>query len=179
MASAVAASAGLSAGALSGCASLRRSVDGGQNANLVPRRVAKLQSGGLNASTTVQALSARTSSQVAAFQPVVETKSAGGRAPPQGPRAAGQAYICQDCGYIYNERKPFDSLPREYSCPVCSSPKRRFKPYTAPVARDANKLDVRKARKAEIKDAGNPLPAVIGGIIVVLAGTYFYLNSTL
>lgn len=28
-----------------------------------------------------------------------------------------EAYICRDCGYIYNERTPFEKLPDKYSCP--------------------------------------------------------------
>ncbi|KAJ6676367.1 RUBREDOXIN-LIKE SUPERFAMILY PROTEIN [Salix viminalis] len=31
--------------------------------------------------------------------------------------ATKQAYICRDCGYIYNDRKPFDKLPDNYFCP--------------------------------------------------------------
>uniref|UniRef100_A0A6N2NIF6 Rubredoxin-like domain-containing protein n=1 Tax=Salix viminalis TaxID=40686 RepID=A0A6N2NIF6_SALVM len=31
--------------------------------------------------------------------------------------ATKQAYICRDCGYIYNDRKPFDRLPDNYFCP--------------------------------------------------------------
>lgn len=44
--------------------------------------------------------------------------------------AAKQAYICVDCGYIYDGSDgPFDKLPSSYKCPVCSAPKRRFKAY--------------------------------------------------
>uniref|UniRef100_A0A7N2MML9 Rubredoxin-like domain-containing protein n=1 Tax=Quercus lobata TaxID=97700 RepID=A0A7N2MML9_QUELO len=31
--------------------------------------------------------------------------------------ASKQAYICRDCGYIYNERTPFEKLPDKYFCP--------------------------------------------------------------
>lgn len=34
---------------------------------------------------------------------------------------------------------------------MCGAPKRRFKPYTPAVAKDANNTDVRKARKAELQ----------------------------
>lgn len=34
---------------------------------------------------------------------------------------------------------------------VCGAPKRRFREYTPPVTKDANSLDVRKARKEQIK----------------------------
>ncbi|KAK9108626.1 hypothetical protein Syun_024637 [Stephania yunnanensis] len=94
--------------------------------------------------------------------------------------ASKQAYICRDCGYIYNERTPFDKLPDKYFCPVCGAPKRRFKSYEPKVAKDANSTDVRKARKAQIKrDEGIgralPISIVIGA--AALAGLYFYLNN--
>lgn len=97
--------------------------------------------------------------------------------------AAGGAYICQDCGYIYNDRRtPFESLPAsDYSCPVCQAPKRRFKPYTAPVARNANDLAVRKARKEGLKASdtavGSALPGVILAFLVFLVGITVYLNN--
>lgn len=28
-----------------------------------------------------------------------------------------KAYICRDCGYVYNDRTPFEKLPDKYSCP--------------------------------------------------------------
>ncbi|CAL2260912.1 unnamed protein product [Prunus armeniaca] len=31
--------------------------------------------------------------------------------------ASKQAYICRDCGYIYNDRTPFEKLPDKYFCP--------------------------------------------------------------
>jgi rubredoxin len=67
------------------------------------------------------------------------------------------AYICRDCGYIYTDRKPFESLPNDYSCPVCAAPKRRFKPYELPVAKNANDVRVRKARKEELKKSDSAL----------------------
>ena len=36
---------------------------------------------------------------------------------------------------------------------VCLAPKRRFKVYDAPVARNANDMSVRKARKEDLKKA--------------------------
>ncbi|KAJ1386519.1 Rubredoxin-like domain [Sesbania bispinosa] len=65
--------------------------------------------------------------------------------------ASKQSYICRDCGYIYNDRTPFEKLPDKYFCPVCGAPKRRFRPYAPAVTKNANDTDVRKARKAEIK----------------------------
>ncbi|PKU63166.1 ferredoxin-nitrite reductase [Dendrobium catenatum] len=62
-----------------------------------------------------------------------------------------QAYICRDCGYIYNESTPFEKLPDKYFCPVCGAPKRRFRVYEPAVAKNSNETDVRKARKSQLK----------------------------
>ncbi|KAL2342832.1 hypothetical protein Fmac_004117 [Flemingia macrophylla] len=94
--------------------------------------------------------------------------------------ASKQAYICRDCGYIYNDRTPFDKLSDNYFCPVCGAPKRRFKPYAPAVTRDANDISVRKERKAELQRdeaIGKALPIAIVVGIAVLAGLYFYLNT--
>ncbi|KAG6519903.1 hypothetical protein ZIOFF_016932 [Zingiber officinale] len=102
--------------------------------------------------------------------------------------ASKQAYICRDCGflvlfhpfYIYNDRTPFEKLPDNYFCPVCSAPKRRFKPYEPAVVKNANDVDVRKARKAQIKRDeafGQALPIAIVLGVIGLAGLYLYLNS--
>ncbi|KZV25576.1 hypothetical protein F511_26031 [Dorcoceras hygrometricum] len=95
--------------------------------------------------------------------------------------ASKQAYICRDCGYIYNDKTPFEKLPDKYFCPVCGAPKRRFKSYEPAVTKNANKADVRKARKAQIKRdeaVGQALPFAIALGAAALAGLYFYLNST-
>ncbi|KAJ1404988.1 Rubredoxin-like domain [Sesbania bispinosa] len=94
--------------------------------------------------------------------------------------ASKEAYICRDCGYIYNDRTPFEKLPDKYFCPVCGAPKRRFKPYAPAVTKNANDTTVRKARKAEIQRdeaIGKALPIAIVVGIAALAGLYFYLNS--
>ncbi|KAL3818466.1 hypothetical protein ACJIZ3_004371 [Penstemon smallii] len=96
--------------------------------------------------------------------------------------ASKQAYICRDCGYIYNERIPFEKLPDKYFCPVCGAPKRRFRAYEPPVNKNANDKDVRKARKEQIKRdeaIGQALPFVVALGAAALIGLYFYLNSTL
>ncbi|KAK8658963.1 hypothetical protein V6N13_029182 [Hibiscus sabdariffa] len=96
--------------------------------------------------------------------------------------ASKQAYICRDCGYLYNERTPFEKVPDGYFCPVCGAPKRRFKPYQPAVSKNANDKDVRKARKEQLKRdeaVGNALPIAIVVGIAALAGLYFYLNSTI
>ncbi|CAA3011923.1 Rubredoxin-like superfamily [Olea europaea subsp. europaea] len=95
--------------------------------------------------------------------------------------ASKQAYICRDCGYIYNDRTPFEKLPDKYFCPVCGAPKRRFRPYEPAVTKKANDMDVRKARKAQLKRdeaIGRALPIAIVVGVAALAGLYFYLNSS-
>ncbi|KAA8542043.1 hypothetical protein F0562_023195 [Nyssa sinensis] len=95
--------------------------------------------------------------------------------------ASKQAYICRDCGYIYNERTPFEKLPDKYFCPVCGAPKRRFRAYEPAVNKNANDADVRKARKEQIKRdeaIGRALPIAVVVGAAALAGLYFYLNGT-
>ncbi|XP_073148234.1 uncharacterized protein [Henckelia pumila] len=95
--------------------------------------------------------------------------------------ASKQAYICRDCGYIYSDKTPFEKLPDKYFCPVCGAPKRRFKSYEPSVAKNANDTDVRKARKAQLKQdeaVGQALPFAIALGAAALVGLYFYLNST-
>ncbi|ONK78134.1 uncharacterized protein A4U43_C02F14700 [Asparagus officinalis] len=94
--------------------------------------------------------------------------------------ASKQAYICRDCGYIYNDRTPFEKLPDNYFCPVCGAPKRRFRAYQPAVKKNANATDVRKARKEQLKKdeaIGKALPIAIVLGVAALAGLYFYLNS--
>lgn len=94
--------------------------------------------------------------------------------------ASKQAYICRDCGYIYNDRTPFEKLPDKYFCRVCGAPKRRFRPYEPKVTKDANSQDVRKARKDQLKrdeTIGKALPVAIVLGVAGLAGLYFYLNN--
>uniref|UniRef100_A0ACD5ZP39 Uncharacterized protein n=1 Tax=Avena sativa TaxID=4498 RepID=A0ACD5ZP39_AVESA len=94
--------------------------------------------------------------------------------------AAKNAYICRDCGYIYKDRTPFEKLSDDYFCPVCAAPKRRFRPYEPPVAKNANATDARKARKEQLKkdeSVGKALPIGIAVGIVALAALFFYLNS--
>ncbi len=43
-------------------------------------------------------------------------------------------YICQVCGYVYDEASeacPFDQLPDSWQCPWCKAPKTQFKPEQA------------------------------------------------
>ncbi|GLJ29990.1 hypothetical protein SUGI_0592900 [Cryptomeria japonica] len=96
--------------------------------------------------------------------------------------SCSQAYICRDCGYIYNDRKPFEKVADNYFCPVCGAPKRRFRPYAQPVARNVNDTSTRKARKEELKregDANTTLVLVSGLGVGAFVATYLYLNSQL
>ncbi|XP_062091502.1 uncharacterized protein LOC133797572 [Humulus lupulus] len=95
--------------------------------------------------------------------------------------ASKQAYICRDCGYIYNDRTPFEKLADSYFCPVCGAPKRRFRAYQPPVTKNANDKDVRKARKEQLKKdeaIGKALPIAVAVGVAALAALYFYLNNT-
>lgn len=40
-------------------------------------------------------------------------------------------HICADCGYIYSSPLPFEELSRNYVCPQCNAPKKRFALYDA------------------------------------------------
>ena len=38
-------------------------------------------------------------------------------------------YVCEVCGYVYDEEKegiPWEELPESWACPVCDSPKSYF-----------------------------------------------------
>ncbi|ESQ43489.1 hypothetical protein EUTSA_v10014834mg [Eutrema salsugineum] len=110
------------------------------------------------------------------------SKSSSSSAPRFSMRVSSkQAYICRDCGYIYNDRTPFEKLPDKYFCPVCAAPKRRFRPYMPDVSKNVNDKDVRKARKAELQRdeaVGKALPIAIAVGVLALAALYFYVNST-
>ncbi|XP_031490237.1 uncharacterized protein LOC116257534 [Nymphaea colorata] len=128
-----------------------------------------LKSAFFNGATSLQLFVATASPQLASSPPRFTMRV-----------ASKQAYICRDCGYIYNDRTPFEKLPDNYFCPVCGAPKRRFKSYQPAVKKDANDTDVRKARKAQMKrdeTIGNALPIAIVVGVAALAGLYFYLNN--
>lgn len=36
-------------------------------------------------------------------------------------------YKCEVCGYVYDGKEPFESLPDSYVCPICNAPKSAFK----------------------------------------------------
>lgn len=96
--------------------------------------------------------------------------------------SCSQSYICRDCGYIYNDRKPFEKLPDNFFCSVCGAPKRRFRPYAQPVGRNVNDTSTRKSRKEELKreeDANTTLVLVSGLGVGAFVAAYLYLNSQL
>lgn len=51
-----------------------------------------------------------------------------GRKLTEGQRSRA-THVCVDCGYVYSDETPFDSVPENYRCPQCQAPKRRFVPY--------------------------------------------------
>jgi len=61
-----------------------------------------------------------------------------------------KSYICVDCGWIYDAGK-FSEAPGSFKCPVCQSPKRRFKPYAGKVSgrpkNDSRSMDARYKAK--------------------------------
>lgn len=60
-------------------------------------------------------------------------------------------YICQICGYVYDEAKEavrFDSLPDSWTCPLCGAPKNQFK--------KADEAPVKAAPEAETVKAAAP-----------------------
>eukprot|EP00882_Tetradesmus_deserticola_P001848 GHRQ01001982.1.p1 GENE.GHRQ01001982.1~~GHRQ01001982.1.p1 ORF type:complete len:123 (+),score=26.25 GHRQ01001982.1:85-453(+) len=68
-------------------------------------------------------------------QPAVVTRGFfgfGGNKDNSGGPAAAQYHICIDCGYIYPDGD-FKKAPGSYRCPVCNSPKSRFKVYKGAV----------------------------------------------
>ncbi len=100
---------------------------------------------------------------------------------------AKATYICVDCGYIYDESTAWDKLPNTYKCPVCSSPKRRFKPYNGGGKNDPKSM---KARMQDLKggkggaaasssggsDSSSAVAIAVGGA-VLLAALYFGLSG--
>ncbi|KAL4418961.1 hypothetical protein ABPG77_000874 [Micractinium sp. CCAP 211/92] len=115
-------------------------------------------------------------------------RSARAAAQPVSARAAAskQAYICVDCGYIYDGSDgAFDKLPNSYRCPVCNAPKRRFKPYAGGSGRnDAKSMNARweamqkGSSGAAAKEGSNAgLLAGLGVGVVGLVALYAYLSS--
>ena len=62
-------------------------------------------------------------------------------------------YICQICGYIYDEAKenvPFESLPDDWKCPLCGASKSDFRPEEA--AQPVRKEKTLASANADLKE---------------------------
>ncbi len=62
-------------------------------------------------------------------------------------------YICQICGYIYDDEKeavPFDTLPDDWKCPLCGASKKDFKSEDSSPAKEEK--PVRVSEDAELKE---------------------------
>jgi len=77
-------------------------------------------------------------------------------------------HICIDCGYVYCDATPFDSLEEDYRCPQCLAPKRRFAKFDV----QTGKMDTTAQNFAQL---GTLLTVLVGlGGIAVL---FFLANS--
>ncbi|GBF94813.1 hypothetical protein Rsub_07985 [Raphidocelis subcapitata] len=96
--------------------------------------------------------------------------------------AQAQAYVCIDCGWIYDgSQGPFEKLPGSYRCPVCNSNKRRFaKTEAKGKAKAAPKGAAMRRGEADGEiDGGDKnflAIAAVGGA-AVLGALYVFLSS--
>lgn len=70
-------------------------------------------------------------------------------------------YICQICGYVYDEaeqKTPFADLPDSWTCPLCGAAKSDFKPEEAP----------KETPKAPVQIPGNDLQEHSAGQLAAL-----------
>ncbi|GLC44602.1 hypothetical protein PLESTB_001324200 [Pleodorina starrii] len=99
---------------------------------------------------------------------------------------AKTAYVCLDCGYLYDEATPFEDV-KSYSCPVCGAPKRRFKELKNNSLRNNDPKSM-VARKEKLRDqivaeGGNPdegqneFLIATGAAIAVTLGLLAYLTQ--
>ena len=42
------------------------------------------------------------------------------------PVSSDKHWICSVCGYIYDDKTPFEELPDTYQCPICKVTKEKF-----------------------------------------------------
>ena len=62
-------------------------------------------------------------------------------------------YICQICGYVYDDAKenlPFAKLPDTWKCPLCGAVKSDFKPEEAPAAESKASVQVMETNLKEL-----------------------------
>ena len=74
-------------------------------------------------------------------------------------------YICQVCGYVYDEAAeacPFDQLPDSWQCPWCKAPKTQFKPEQAEAPAEAASADAGAGAGGAGADAGSGLAGDAG-----------------
>lgn len=80
-------------------------------------------------------------------------------------------YICNACGWIYDEAKGdpgsglapgtrYEDIPDDWACPLCQVTKADFSPYTPPPARPAGGAAARPAA-AIARVGGKPAPGVV------------------
>ena len=58
-------------------------------------------------------------------------------------------YICQICGYVYDDEKekvPFEQLPADWKCPLCGAVKSDFKPEVPKTEVKASQCEYRGCR---------------------------------
>jgi len=96
--------------------------------------------------------------------------------------ATKTAYICIDCGWIYDGKEPFEKLPNSFKCPVCQAPKRRFRKTEGAGKNDAKSMRSRYEKMSDTDgkfDEGDKqfFGVAAAGAVVLLAGLYFFLNS--
>ena len=75
-------------------------------------------------------------------------------------------YICQICGYVYDEEAegvPFSSLPDDWTCPMCRAPKSMFK------AEDDEKHENTEQREIIEDNLENLSPGVLAALFSNLA----------
>lgn len=62
-----------------------------------------------------------------------------------------QYYICVDCGWIYDQGE-FSKAPGSFKCPVCRSPKSRFKVYKGAVKGKPNNAKAAQQSRFKAKE---------------------------
>ncbi|KAG2485746.1 hypothetical protein HYH03_015555 [Edaphochlamys debaryana] len=104
----------------------------------------------------------------------------------KGKAAGKEAMVCLQCGYLYDEKTPFEDV-KAYACPVCNAPKRRFKALKGNVSRSNDPKSL-AARKEKLRDqiaaeggnadeGENELLLLAGASVVVTLGLFWYLTQ--
>ena len=64
-------------------------------------------------------------------------------------------YVCQVCGYVYDEEKegvPFGDLPDDWQCPVCKAPKSEFRAQEGDDQPGEAPAKIHSAKEADLKE---------------------------